>query len=874
MDHHTCENGVSCGFTIDVLHERGVLYSEQFWLRNVALDAVFSRLVVINVEDLHTLHGRLLVLLLMWTLFLGELDLNDQGSWKQLARPWMTSAEQRLYDQLSDTERSLFQGQFVARRSENLQTWPQTGLFLPHFHCPKPHGDVRDQILFALGQPGNITPQPIKPKLPAIWHYDRFDLHFEASPGGKVTLSRKSNRDWDAVKQEQIKQPQLLYDFNIKSFGRTRLPEDVTFTRVKVASYFLIPENDGARMRVYIPVPESFRSHMQETNASPIQHMELLISLRRSGQLLEEVPQNMIRHAGTRVDLMRESHIPFEVFLPSGYVEAKLQVYSGYLKQGLEATLALAVKPKELPRVSDPIICQQWRKAGIEKFSRSMLTIGNNHYKPSPAFIEDVPARVLVYSPYEETYVLRQDSEGSEKLKFMERHGSWWVFALPASKQGFRLLSFGQEPGKPIALGSWGNFVPPTGGNATFEQEGHNNYLSFEEMKLNTHDLSLLFVQGQPYLGSQKGTFPWLGLDWGKTANLRFETFSGDHWQSQTFKMRRAGVYEQIQVKPKYLVVGTRHVDGSISQQEVGVQVLGNAVTVTQRTSLKDMPKLWGIVVNDPLLKSQGWQRVKIALRSWLKEQAGPEDQVYLVHNSHRPEMIIAPTTYKMEVLAALESLKPKAPNENYFTVQYLIDALTHLPEHGTRPHQVLLLTNGLTDEVKQMEDLMPKLRGTGLQLYNLEFPFEFDTKTDPMNVRKDRLALETIETLEEKRRRNRENLRDNFQDDRDGVMVGSYTFGKRKEERRRREVRVREQAFVEAFNTQLATLTAGISHTSSASLSDKSMNQLFAELTLWQETLVHMELSVPYLDADMVKLLLPEGYSASWTLVTYRPDN
>ena len=813
------------------------------------------------------------MLLTMWLLMFQDLDLDRRVSWEDLARPWMTQEESRLYDQLSESERSLFQGYFLERRLDDPQSWTETGRFLPGFHGPKPHGDIRDQILFALGAPRDTQSQALNPQLPASWSYDSLQLHFEARPGGKVALARESLESWDKIKGNMVRHPELRYDFGVRNFGRTRLPDDVRFSSVELASSYQRPQAEGSLLRLSFHIPDSFKEHVRQSKANPLQHMELLVNLMRPGQMEVASDEGHVRHGSVRVNLLEENFLSFDVFVPAGYYQAHLQIYSGFLRHGLETRENLSVLPSELPRIGDPIVSQQWVPAGIEQFAGSMLTVGDFYYKPSSVFQEQVPGRVLVLSQFNDTKVLMQDAAGSIALELLEHKDHWWVFALPARKDGFRLLSLGGAGAKgPIALGSYGSLSLPTADSTgLFEQEGASDYLAIEEMHFKTADqLCFLFVNDRPYLASNRGNFAWASLNWGKTIDLRFEFTTDGALRQQSFKMRRSGVYEQIQVKPKYLVVGTRKLSGEIMPAEVGVKVLGNPVKVLQRTPLKEFPQLWGVVVNDPLLKSTSWPMIKAGLKKWFKQNVGSDDLVYVVHNSDRPQMILAPTTHKLMVDAALDALSPRTTNENYFTVQYLIDALTHLPQHQSRPHHVLLLTNGLTDEVKQMEDLIPKLRGTGLQLYNLEFPFEFETEIDPMDARADRLALETMAAREDKHRRHREGLRDHFLDDGDGVVVGSITFGRKKTAQKQRESRIRQRAFVEAFNKQLATLTAGLSPEADVSPSEKSIDALFTALSAWQQSLVHLQLSVPYLDSDMVKLVVPEGYSASWTLVAY----
>ncbi len=808
---------------------------------------------------------------MVWIAFfvLGQaLDLPNLTSWESLARPWMTSEEVVLYERLSPAERQIFQGVFIARRVEDPRLWLETGKFLPAFHCPKPHGDIRDQLLFLLGEPSAVEPQPSNPALPARWSYGDRAITFELRPNGHVALGPQGEAFWDQAKRAAIRHPEIRYDFQIRSFGRTRLPEDVLFTPALVANHFQVPKDEGALLNLQIPIPESFRQLVRETNANPMQHMELLVRLNRIGEVVANA-ETQTRHASQRLDILREPYFHFEVYLPSGYFDAELQIYSGYLKSGLTARLPIAIRTAELPRISDPIICQEWAKAGIERFSARLIGVGEQFYKASPRYLAEVPARVLVRSDYAETRVMLQNGSESRLLKLLERTGSWWIYELPSQRGHFRLLALGYpETGAMVALGSTGSWSPGAAANPVkFEQEGSPNYLALEQVNCAAEaGLGLLFVNEQAYLASRDGSYDWRPFDWGKVARLAFETAGANGWQQSSYTMRRSAVYEQVSVKPKYLVAGTRNREGVVTACDYQFSVVGQPVKITRTTPYRELPKLWGIIVNDPLLRSSSWPMVRDALKRWLRQNTQAGDLIYVVHNSDRPQLVLSPSDQKVVVTAALDSLAPRSEVDHYFTVQYLVDALTHMSEHQTRAHQVLLLTDGLTDDVRQMEDLLPTLRATGLQLYNLEFPVSNqDEPTESLTEAKDDLEKMAI------REENYRSTRGTLGTEREGVPVAAVQFGGRKRARQLKESRLRDQALHDAFNRQIAGLTAGLTASAEIGQSAAGLERFFDQLTAWENNLVHLELSVPYLDADLVKPIVPDGCAVSWTVVTWR---
>ena len=465
----------------------------------------------------------------------------------------------------------------------------------------------------------------------------------------------------------------------------------------------------------------------------------------------------------------------------------------------------------------------------------------------------------------------------STGLAYLFSADGWAVFDLPPQSQtNFRLIALGdadQNGFLPFSLGAAGLAAPAANSKPAFRQKGQN-YLQQEKLSFGDRgDLQLLFVNELPYMASSSGHFPWTPLDWGKTARLRYEFQDQGKWRSAAYDMQRAGIFEQVSVRPKSLVVGTRVPDGQIKGVEVEVRVEGAVIPPSKATPFTSLPKMWGIVVNDPLLKSKAWNGIRQALLEWLKKNTQSNDLIYVVQISHRPELLVAPTSRKSLIQACLLSLEPSSPRANYFTVRYLVDALTHMKEHGSLPHQALLLTHQLTDEVSQLEDLLPLLRKTGLQIYDLEFPFEFvpeteiPTKPDPDDKLTQMAVAEQIE------QRQMLGIRDNFQEDRNVKAGFRIPLGARKAKRMSEEERIKQEAFRASFSKQLASMTAGLAHVSGAGETSQSLHRFLDQLTLWQRNLVHLELPLPYVDEDMIQVKAAPGYSAAWTLVDWKPD-
>ncbi|CAM2066256.1 hypothetical protein SCOR_12820 [Sulfidibacter corallicola] len=819
-----------------------------------------------------------LCMLLVSALFLQDFTSTNSKSWEAMARPWMTEAELNLYESLSEREKTRFQGFFVARRLDNPNDWPATGLYLPSFFAPEPYGDVRDQIAHLLGHPVETEWQPQNPVLPRTWKFPQYSFSFLPAGNGKVRLATDSLQLWDSLKDGMILNRALRYDFRDNSFGRTRLPEDLEWTDTRLLYRWLEPNPSGGTLRLAVAVPESMKAYIRSGNHRPRQHLELLAFLKSDvDQPRESLPSSLVRHASAWSHLTDEDEIYFEIALPPGYFHAEFLIYNGFLEQGLRTETPVAIVPPGLPRIGEPVISHRWQPAGIQEVGAQQIDCGGDRYQPALKYDRTQPARVLVRVDGDERpqLFLQTAKDRPMGLQFLFTADGVAVFDLPAQKAPFRLIALGAEtPDGQLALSVKGediDIAKPSQVPA-FAQKSED-YVSVDKLNFGARgNLQLLFVNDQAFLASRTGLFKWPPLDWGREATLRYEFGDGEGWFATEYTTRRTPVFEQLRVKPKYLVAGTRVPDGTIEPVDFEIFVEGAKIPAAKKTPFTRIPKLWGIVVNDPLLKSPAWNNIRQALMAWLKKNTQPQDQIYVVQISHRPELLVAPTTRKVLIQACLDALEPSSPRANYFTVRYLVDALTHMKQHTTLPHQAILLTHQLTDEVSQMEDLLPLLRRTGLQIYNLEFPFEFNPDTEiPAKPDADD-ALANMAAQAKYEEKMLLGVRDNFQEKSVTQAGFKIPLSGRKKEKMAEQERIKEEAFRASFSTQLASMTAGLAHVTGAGETSQSLHRFLDQLTQWQRTLVHMELPLPYVDESMIRVQAKPGYSVAWTLVEWSP--
>lgn len=810
-------------------------------------------------------------------LFFQDLRLQLSKTWEQSAKEWMTREELALYESITPRERELFKGFFVSRRLDDPFRWPRSGLFLPCFYYPQKYGDVRDRIEYLLGEPLEKTPQGDKPALRRAWRYPRANFFFETDGVGKARLAARSLEEWNSVLRTTVKHPYLRYDFQAKSFGRTRLPDDIAWISSRVDDHRLLPEARGARLHVAISIPEDFKDYLSKDRAGPVQYMEALVLLhppgaRKVGPLK---PASRFRHATQRLNLLSASHIYLDFQIPPGHFDAEILLYSGFLQKGFRSAVKLTVLPPELPRIGDPIVCQEWETAAITTPEPPAIIIGNTLFKPTVGLRPAKPAKVLVRSDFDNCRAWSQNGGlPPVSLERVRHEDGWFIFDLPDPTRSTAVFAAsGAKDSSVMALSAFGGpmeMSPDPG--LRFNQSSHSNYLALERLEVTPPPrLTALFVNGAPVLASRDGRFPWPTMDWGPSAALRFVHPDQGSWSGADFRFSRNEVFEALVVKPKYIVAAAQGLDGSPAAVDLKVSVADTPVKITGRDFIADMPKLWGIVVNDPLLKSPSWLAIRQALEHWLRHETRPEDTIYIVHLAHRPELVLEPTRHKILALSALRALTPKTKDENYFTVQYLIDALTHLELHQTRPHQVLLLTHQLTDEASQMENLIPQLRPTGLQIYNLEFPFEFVPESEAKVANLEPDPLVTMAVKEEEYQRDRMVIKDNFQEKRNVTAGYSIAWNTKKSRKKRSDEQARTRAFHEAFNRQLANLTAGLAHSSGFGETTSSLHQFFQKFSQWQKVLVHLELPLPVSDDQLIKVQSPAGYTVSWTMVEWR---
>lgn len=825
-----------------------------------------------------------MILACMLTLTMYQsLDMNHAKSWEALAMPWMTAEEALLYPSLSHEKKILFRGIFVARRLDNPRQWPDTGLFLPCFYPPVVDGDIRDAVRYLLGEPARVESMTGNPKLPRTWVYDDKRISFRMIGGSKVALDTDGQAVWRQAVARLVKHPDLLYDFRIKPFGRTRVPDEIAWTSTNVAATQLVPETNGATLQASVAITPSFRDKVRAANAEAHQTMEVLVLLKNvadnRGDSLDN--PNRIRHTSRYIDLFENDRFTFEVLVPEGHFEAEIMIYSGFLSLGMRTTTTLTVLPSDMPRIGTPILSQSWKPSSIVVPTEPAYNVAGTLYMPTDQYDPKQPAEVIVASYYDRTELRLQRKDSADVLLERKRQvGPWHVFPLPSQPDDtFRLLAIGYpESGDQVAVSHRGTAVRDNlpQDKASLVQANSQNYLNLERLALTGAEgsnLNILTVNGQPIVGTTGAQFTWPSFDWGREANVTVTLMRESGWHQVTTRLKRAQLFEELQVTPKFLVVGTRDLKGMVTDAEVSVSVLDQQIPPTAVVPLAAVPKLWGVMVNDPLLKSPRWPAIRDQLKTWFQHNLGEQDLVYLVHNARRPKLLLEPTTIKPALHAALEALAPKTRNENYFTVQYLLDALTHLKHHQSRPHQVLLLTNRLTDELEQMEELLPRLRSTGLQLYNLEFPLSFtpETETKVADAEDDALAIMAAKEAEDQR--DRIAMRDNFQERRNVTASWGIQFKSRATRRKEKEAQIRAEAFRDSFDTQLANLTAGMSFSDDAPDESASLAFFFDELTRWQQTLQHIHLDVPLLEEDMIKVHAKDNAIAAWTLVEWSPN-
>lgn len=808
-----------------------------------------------------------------------EIGIQPQTDWETLARPWMTDAEAAIYDNLdSQRDRHRFQGIFVARRLETPQKWPKAGLFLPEFFVKKVHGDIRDYVAHALGQPDRTEPHPLNPNLPKSWHYPGTSIHFQPDRDNKVKLDPNSADDWNAIKDRYIKKPSLRYTFRLQSFGRTRLPDEITWLPTRLSRYWLMPQANGAKLVLEVPITDRFREYMDDFKGDPNQHMELLVFLKQNNDdTWNDVDNQRIRHASISANLKQDRTLVFETNLPTGYHLAEFRLYSGFLPFGMKASEKLLVLPNSWPRLGTPILTQDWFAAApMVPNENPLFLINGVHYRPMSNYDSNKPLRLLVPGVYDEQQLLVFDSAGKQqKFKPAFSVSGWTAYDLPKVLNMAGYLAMGRNSGSPNwALAGNAKAFKSKVTDIQFKQQANSNYLLLDQLNFTLpegQDTAYLFFHEKPVLATSQNNLDWLTLNWGQRLDLRIAYPQNQGFAYRDFYMQRTRVFQELQVTPKYVVAGTRKLGDIPKAVDFSIVLEGQPVPAAARTPYKDLDKLWGIVVNDALLKSPAWPRIRATLLDWLKQHLREGDLTYIVHISDRPKLLLAPTPHKPMVQATLEALNPSTQAENYFTLDYLINALTHLREHGTRPHQVMMLTNQLTDELVQMERLLPRLRELGLQLYNIEFPYAFTP--DSQEERDLETPVYVAEVMEPRDPSPERLITRDHQQDTSNVRAGwSIRFGTRKAEKLTKEEQLRKEAFVNAFNTQLATRTAGITQRAGFGETRQSMHSFLDKLAQWQETLVHVKLPVPYLDESMIGFVVPEGYDVAWTLVDWQP--
>ena len=263
----------------------------------------------------------------------------------------------------------------------------------------------------------------------------------------------------------------------------------------------------------------------------------------------------------------------FETTLPEGVFQGELVFYSGFLPFGLKARTDIVSLPTELPRVGDPIVCYEWFEAGIVIPSEPLILAGSTFYRPATGIKRETEARVVVASPGRGTELWLQTADTRpERLKNIGNPDGFSVFALPPIDREYRLIVLGPKTGPVRALRTQGSgFGQENAAALEFKQEGNPNYINLETLETTpTNRETWLSINGSAYLASENGGFPWVPLNWGSTANLRFEFAGpGNSWQYAKGSMARSQIFQEIRVKPKYLVAGTRKVNGPSEKSQI-----------------------------------------------------------------------------------------------------------------------------------------------------------------------------------------------------------------------------------------------------------------------------------------------------------------
>lgn len=796
-----------------------------------------------------------------------------QQSWDQLAEPWMTHGEKALFQTLSDSEKVRFRGWFCARRAKNPDQWSPYGLFLPVFFPKTQFGDIRDQIQALLGEPHKVETSAVNTKLPTVWHYPDYLFRFELKDG-KITLAEEAVTAWENAKQTLILHPDLRYDFRDHAFGRLRLPENLTYIETTVGHQQIIPESQGGRIRLYIELPDTFKKAALAQVTSPKQKFELLLFLKpENGMPIEAADPEFVRHDTAYGNLDQEGPLYFETYLPNGRFQAEFVCYSGFFNVALRGSHTITVAPPDLPRIGQPLITKTREKAGITAAKRNQITVAGYHYTPPERPLTDNSGAFALVRSEEPCQLILQAPGREETLTPIEQDGHIKVFKIPDNLHVHRFVAVGGNDPNLQAVSTIGALNFPDHDLLRLDQVDSASYLKLEELTVSgVQGPVTLFVNGVGYARSAVGRFPWPAFDWGETASLSFEYKHQGQTHRQTFTLPRGGVFQNLQVRSRHLLVGTLNQVDIPEASPFEILVEDQVVPPQSVTPIKDLPKLWGVVVNDPLLSSTEWPEIRAKMQRYLKKLFHSGDQVYIVQISTRPQLILPPTRNKAAVSAVFESLRPVDTRENAFTVRYLLDALTHLPQHGTLPHQVILLTHRLTEDTEQMETLLPYLRRTGLQLYNFEFPFAFQEETESRFQKLEEDPLVTMKVRDEADRRTYGALRDNFQEDSNVTAGYSIRFKKRKKEAEReaKNQALVEEAFIRAFNRQVAALTAGLSPKEDYGKSAQTLEAFLDQLLMWQDQLQHVELNLPYIDPSMIAVRTQPGHTGSWTLVPW----
>ncbi|MCB1045310.1 MAG: hypothetical protein KDC35_20380 [Acidobacteria bacterium] len=800
---------------------------------------------------------------LAWlALLFSDKPFTNMQPWDELARPWMTAAEETLFDALDENERLRFRGTFVARRQEHPGLFSDQGLFLPQFFCERTYGDIRDYIVEVLGEPESTTTNPSNSLLPSEWHFADYEFHFIPIGRNRVTLTERSVTEWDRLKNRMILHPQILYSFDMRPFGRTRIPDQITWYDTRILTYLLDPDPRGELLRVAVALTPSFREAVQSKGREDVV-LELLITLDKG------VGEVETRHDATAVNLQKDDAVVFEVHMPPGHFNADLKIFSGFLTSGLKTSSSIYVAPPTLPRVGTPIIVQQWAPEGLIKPDKRELMIGGFRYRWDQPYDPSRLAMVLVHAAHlsPEALMIKED-DIPRPLSYINRAGDWFMFELPPQQGPFRVMA----QTLPDAHGLRGFRTFPADWTVAIQDSSKvvtnqtDNYLELETLTLKAAGPELyVCIGGHPFLSTSTGEIPWPPFDWGPTTQVDVRFLKDGTWSTQSTVLSRTDVFTEISVRNPNLVAAARHVDGSASVPPDPFYQ-GQQLADLKHTSIHELNQIWGIAIHEDVVNRGIWPFLREELVQWFKSELKPGDLTYIVRSGGpRTRLALAPTSNRAEWLSALKAVTPTHGLSTNLDFSVLLEEVTHLEYHTTMPHHLILITDHLTEDLTQLEAMLVELRQTGLHVYHLEFPRDAPTTATAKSIADRALDMDSMQP-------DRDATRDSFQEDRNTQVGFRISMGDKKRMQNELDQREKEAAARRSFAEQLQFRTAGLGMSADVGEERQEISEFFRQLTDWTHTLVFIELPAN-IKADDVVFQNDAATQVYWTTVDWGVD-